>query len=139
MAKQSSLYLTQTLKNPAASLANADGTTAKTLYTVGANDAVMKSLTVTSTDTSNRAIQVILNDGVTSRVLGTVSVTALAGTDGTVAAVDLFSSTWLPGLPIDQNGKRYLPLAFGQVVKIAAVVAVTAAKTVDCIACVEEY
>lgn len=139
MAKQTSLFLTQTLKNPAASLANADGTTAKTLYTVATNDAVMKSLCITSTDSAARNVQVVLNDGSTSRVLGTVPVPALSGTDGTQPAVDAFSSSWLPGLPIDQNGKRYLPLASGQVVKVGAVVAVTAAKTIDCIAAVEEY
>jgi hypothetical protein len=72
-------------------------------------------------------------------VLGTVPVPAAAGTGGTVVAVDALSSTWLPGLPVDQNGKRVLPLQGTHVLKLKSPVAVTAAKTVAGVAVVEEY
>lgn len=139
MAKQSNLYITRTIKTPGVSIANADGTTAKTLYTAGADDAVMKSLMITSDDSAAQNVQVILNDGSTDRVLGTVPVPANAGTNGTIVAVDAFSATMLPGLPVDQNGKRVLPLQATHVVKLKSVAAVTAAKTISGVAVVEEY
>lgn len=139
MAKQTSLYVTDTIKTPGVSFANADGTTAKTLYTAAADDAIVKSIMVTSNDTSTVNVKVIINDGSTDRIIGTVAVATLSGTSGSAAAVDLLSSSLLPGLPLDQNGKRVLPLQGTHVLKVAPLVAVTAAKTVDVVAVVEEY
>lgn len=139
MAKSSTLNVTQNIKNPGVSIANADGTTAKTLYTADADDAVVKAILLTSTDTAAQNVQIILNDGTTDRVLGTVPVAANAGTNGTVVGVDGLSGTWLPGLPLDQQGKRVLALAANQVLKVKSVAAVTATKTIDAVAVVEEY
>lgn len=139
MAKSSTLNVTQNIKTPGVSLQNADGTTAKTLYTSGANDSVVKSLMISSDDSAVQNVQVIVNDGTIDRVIGTVNVPASAGTNGTVAAVDALAAAMLPGLPVDQNGKRVLPLQATFVLKLKSLVAVTAAKTVAGVAVVEEY
>lgn len=139
MAKQTNLYVTDTIKTPGVSFANADGTSAKTLYTAGADDAVVKALMVTSTDGTARNFKVIVNDGSTDRCIGTVNIPITAGTTGSIAAVDLLASALLPGLPLDQQGKRILPLQATFVLKLAPLVAVTAAAVVDVVAVVEEY
>lgn len=139
MAKQTSLYVTKGIKTPGASFANADGTAYKTLYTASADDAIVKSIMVTSNDTAAVNLKVAINDGVTDRVIGTVNIPITAGLTGAIAAVDLLGSSLMPGLPLDQNGKRVLPLQGTHVLKVAPLVAVTAAKTVDVVAVVEEY
>lgn len=139
MPKSTALNVTQNIKTPGVSFVNADGTAAKTLATAGANDSVVKSIMVTSNDTSTVNVKVIVNDGTTDRIIGTVAVATLAGTSGSAAAVDLLSSSLLPGLPLDQNGKRVLPLQGGHLLKVAPLAAVTAAKTVDIVAVVEDY
>lgn len=139
MAKQTSLYVTDTIKTPGATFVNADGTSLKTLYTAGADDAIVKSIMCTSNDTSTVNMKIVVNDGSTDRIIGTVAVATLSGTSGSAAAVDLLSASLLPGLPLDQNGKRVLPLQGTHVLKVAPLAAVTAAKTVDIVAVVEEY
>jgi hypothetical protein len=139
MAKQTNLYITDTIKTPGVSFANADSTTAKTLYTAGADDAVVKAIMATSTDGTARNLKLIVNDGSTDRCIGTVNIPLNAGTTGSAAAVDLLASTLLPGLQLDQQGKSVLPLQAGHVLKIAPLIAVTAAAVIDVVAVVEEY
>lgn len=139
MTKQTSLYITDTIKTPGVSFANADGTAYKTLYTAAADDAVVKSIMVTSTDGTARNLKVAMNDGTTDRIIGTVNIPITAGTTGAIASVDLLSGSLLPGLPLDQQGKRILPMQATHILKIAPLVAVTAAATIDVVAVVEEY
>lgn len=139
MAKQTSLPVTQRIKNPGVSFVNADGVAYKTLYTASADDAVVKGLVATSTDGTARNLKVTVNDTATDRVLGVVNVPINAGTTGAITAVDLLASALLPGLPMDQNGKRVLPLQGTYALKIAPLVAVTAAAQIDVQAMVEEY
>jgi hypothetical protein len=139
MAKSTNLNVTQNIKTPGASFVNADGTGNKTLVTAGANDSVVKSIMATSNDTATVNLKIVVNDGVTDRIIGAVAVPASSGTNGTVAAVDLLQSALLPGLPLDQNGKRVLPLQGTYTLKVAPLVAVTAAKQVDVVAVVEDY
>ncbi len=139
MAKQTNLYVTQAVKLPGVSFANADGTTAKTLYTAAADDAIVKSIMVTSTDTAARNLRLIVNDGTTDRTIGTVNIPVTAGTTGAIAAVDLLGAALMPGLPLDQQGKRILPMQGGHIIKLAPLVAVTATFAIDAVAVVEEY
>jgi len=139
MAKQTNLYITDTIKTPGVSFANADGTTAKTLYTAAADDAVVKAIMVTSTDTAARNLRLIINDGSTDRTIGTVNIPITAGTTGSITAVDMLGAALMPGLPLDQQGKRILPMQAGHILKVAPLVAVTATFTIDVTAVVEEY
>lgn len=145
MAKTFTLPMAQSIKTPNAQIIAAGGTNAVQLaynavnYACGAEGGVVKSLTAVSSDTAAKNVQVLINDGTNDRIVGTVPVPALAGFDGTVIAVDLLNASYCPGLPVDQNGKRVLPLQAGEVVKVKAVAALTAAKTIDVRGVVEEY
>jgi hypothetical protein len=139
MAKSQALNVTQNIKTPGVSFVNADGAANKTIVTAGVNDSVVKSIMVTSSDTAVVNLKVSVSDGVTSRIIGVVAVAIASGTNGAAASVDLLNAASLPGLPLDQNGKRILPLQAGYLVQVAPLVAVTAAKNVDVVAVVEDY
>lgn len=139
MAKTNTVPVSQNIKCAAYSILPADTTTYKTLYTAGANDAVVKSLMACSTDTAARNVVLVVNNGTADFIIGCVNVPITAGDTGAVAAVDLLAAALLPGLPLDQNGKRVLPMQTGHILKVGVLVAVTAAKQIDCVAVVEEY
>lgn len=139
MAKQTNLYVTDEINNSGASFVNADGTAYKTAFTPSADDSIVKALMATSTDTAAVNLKIAINDGSTDRIIGTVNVPANSGTNGTAAAVDLLAAASLPGLPLDQNGKRIIPMQNGHTLKVAPLVAVTATKQVDVFAIGEDY
>lgn len=139
MAKSQNLNFTQDIANPVKRLNNANGTTAVTVYTAPTNDAVLKSLIATSTDTAAVNLQVFISDGTTDHLLGTVRIPAGSGTDGATASVDILGSSLLPGLPVDMNNRRILPMEYGKILKVAPLVAITATKQVDLVPVSEEY
>ena len=86
----------------------------KTIYTSNTNDAVVKSLNISSTDTAARVVTFWLTDPTGNNyILGAVSIPASSGTNGTAATVDALGGTLMPSLPYDANGKRVLPLKAG--------------------------
>lgn len=140
MSKQTQLFITQKVRSPQAQILQADGAALKLLYTASADDAIVKALTVTSTDSVSRVVQVVIEDAAgNQRILGAVNVPVGSGTNGTAAAVDLLNAVMMPGLPMDQNGKRVLPLEAGYKVKVKSIAAITAATNLDFNATVEEY
>ena len=118
----------------------------KPLYTAASNDAVVKSIVVSSTDTNARIVTLYEQD-VTSNVMtiiASVNIPATSGTgSGTTASVDLLSGTLLPALPYDANGKRVFPLKAGTrllvAIAAAAMPVVTANYYVSIHAMIEEY
>jgi len=124
MATNKSPVFLDVIKSPGLEIENSDGTGEQTLVTAGTDGAIVQSVTVTSDDTSDRDLQVFVNDGVTSHLIGTVNIPTLAGTDGIVPNVNLLQT--LNGLQEDGS----LILQASHVLKIAALVAVTAAKKV---------
>lgn len=139
MAKQTSLFLHTGVNAAAITFVNADGTTAKTVFTAGSNDSDLKMLSITSNDTASVNMQVEYFDGSTAYLIGTVRAVTLTGTDGAANAVDLLNSTALPFLPVDDAGKRYIPVKTGHTIKVAPVATVTAAKTVTVVAIGYDY
>jgi hypothetical protein len=113
----------------------------KTLYTASANDAVVKAINVTSTDSAARIMSLWEQDAAagTMRYIGAINIPATAGTgSGTTASIDLLGGTLLPSLPYDANGKRTIPLKAGSIL-LVSVPAVTASLYIDVVAMVEEY
>ena len=139
MAKSTALNVTQNVANPCVTILPADATAFKTVHTAGVNDDIVKSLMIASTDTAAMNVQLAINTGAADFILGTVNVPIASGTNGTAASVDALASSMLPGLPLDQSGKRVLPLKAGYVLKARVLVAVTAAKQVDISSVVEQY
>jgi hypothetical protein len=139
MAKQTSLYLTQALKTAAATIVPADTTGWKTVYTAGADDAVVKGLLAVSDDTSAVNLRIGLDIGSTVYQIGTVRLPAAAGSDGAANGIDLLNAVSIPGLPLDRDFKRILPLQGGTILKVAALGTVTSGKTVTVTSLAEEY
>lgn len=141
MSKQTNLYLTKGLVTAGVTATSADTTAWKTVYTAAADDAVVKGLAAVSDDTA--AINVRLGIDVagagTVRQIGTVNVPIAAGTNGVAPAVDLIAALVCPFLPVDRNAKRILPLKAGDILKIACLATMTAAKTLTVTAFAEEY
>jgi hypothetical protein len=137
MAKSQQLNFTQNLRFGANTIAAADTTTAKLLYTGNTDGSVVKSIVVTSLDTTARTIQLYANNGGTYFLLGSAAVPAGSGANGTVATVDLLSSTFNPATPYDANGKRVLPLPTG--LSIYANSTATVANTIFITVFAEDY
>jgi hypothetical protein len=139
MAKSQALNFTQTLKLSAAVIAPADTTTAKTVFTAGTDDAVVKAINVASTDTAARVLSLFVNDGSNDILIGRVNIPANSGNNGTAATVDLLGGTLMPSLPYDANGKRVLPLPAGYILKAGTTTTVTSATAITVTAIAEDY
>ena len=116
---------------------NGDGTTVKTCYTAGADDSVIKTIIVTSTDTAARDIQFHISDGTTNFQLRRVNIPASAGNSTSVAPVDCLSG--FTGLPLDEHGNRVLRLRRNFQLRANMVAAVTAATEIDVIVLGEDF
>lgn len=99
----------------------------KEIYTAGTNDAIVKAINVTSTDTAARVVsiwrQCATGQPLDLVVAGTVAIAA--GSSGSAAVQDLLSAALIPGAAIDAAGKRVIPLQAGAKL-FASVPAVTA-------------
>lgn len=124
----------QALKTAQQTFAIGDTTTNKTVVSAGSNGSKIDSLMVSSTDTSDRDIQIFLTSSSTNYLLATVKVPLGSGNADTIAAVDVLHSGMIPGLPLDANGNRCLTLAAGWSITAAMVATVTTAKTVTVLA-----
>ena len=137
MAKSQQLNFTQNLRFAANTIVAGDTTTAKLLYTGNTDGSVVKAIVVTSNDTNARNIQLYANNGGTYYLLGTANVVATSGSLGSVASIDLLSSTFNPATPYDANGKRVLPLPAS--VSIYANSTATVANTIFISVFAEDY
>jgi len=124
MATNKEPVFTDGPQTPVLLIENADGTAKQVLITAGTDGALIQSITVTSDDTSAVNVQVFLNDGTTSGLMGTVNIPTLAGTDGIEPNVNLLNG--LNGLQEDGS----LILQASTSLEIAPLVTVTSAKIV---------
>lgn len=156
MAKQTSLFVPKSYRDPSVTLAAADSfnaaaatapytapTNTKQLLAAGADDSNIKALIISSDSTAAHIVQFwkSLDAGTTKHLLFAVSVPAGSGfLSGITANIDLFGSSVVLGLPIDLSGKPYLPLAAGTTIWVGVTIAaVTALKTIYVSASVEDY
>lgn len=88
-----------TARTTAVSIANADGTTFKTLLAAGAAGSRVDAVSLTNSDSANAyTVQVAIKLGAADYVIGEVPVPAGAGTNGAAPAVSLLDSAYLPAL-----------------------------------------
>lgn len=120
-------------------IVNADASNLKTVYTGVAAGSKVIGLSATSDDTSDRTLQVYITRSGTDYLIGSAVVADLSGTNGvTDPAVNLLN--YIPGLPTDSNGVRFVYLQdTGDVLKVKATTTVTAAKTVAILGVVEDF
>lgn len=132
MAVTSTPAFVQVPKNTQITIVNADASNNKTVCTGGANGTKVVALQLCSDDTSARVVQVLINRSATIVLVGSVNVPTLAGTDGTTPSVDALNSTAMPGLPVDNDGQKYIFLqSASDTLVIHSTTTVTAAKTVS--------
>lgn len=115
-------------------------TNAATIYTAGVNGGRIESLTGVTDDTVTSNIFIFIyrsfdssGAGVTPYVipLGLVNIPLSSGnTNAARFNVDFLDGVNILGLPIDNNGKRYIPLLKSDVLKGGALANLTSAKTV---------
>ena len=120
----------QTPKITPAAFTNSDSAnTKKTIATAGASGSKVVAVNASSTDTSARVGQLWLTRSSTSYLLGSYSVPASAGSDGSTVSADLLSL--VPNLPRDNDGQKYLFLESGDTLQVSFTTQVTSAKEVD--------
>jgi hypothetical protein len=91
----------------------------------------VEALTAVTDDTVTVNVFVWILRGATVIPLGLVNVPLSSGnTNAARFAVDFLDGVNIPGLPIDNNGKRYIPLMGGDILRVGALANLTAAKTV---------
>ena len=111
----------------------------KDLYVAAAEDAVVKTISVTSFDTAARVMSLwIISSDEQPVLIGAVNIPANSGNNGTAPHVDLLGGTLMPALPYDANGKRVIALRAGQKLAVS-VPLVTAGTQINVTAQVEEY
>lgn len=130
MAKQTSIFAPTGINNAAVTFVAADTTTIKDIVSADADDSVVRSVLITSDDTSAHSITFYLHDGSTNFLLETVSVPALSGTTTSAPSIEALDSTLFP---------RNLPIKGGWKLRAKMNATVTAAKTVTVISIAEDF
>ena len=130
----------QTVLNKVVQIANADGTTKKTLWAGSATGDKIECIIVTSNDTAARILNFYFTISAVDYPIGQVNVPITSGQDPAAAPVAipaisvLETNALLPWVRKDSDGRGYLYVASGTTLKVAAQVAVTAAKEIDIVA-----
>lgn len=123
--------LISTVRNPAIRIQSADGTAFKSLGIAPVADGSrVKSIHITSDDTSDVVLQFAVTISGVDYVLGEITVPDGAGTNGVDVAVKGLNPTQMPALQTD-GVVYWVDLATGSDLKVKAKTAVTAAKTIN--------
>ena len=152
MAKTTTNPFTQTIRNPSATLVNADSfiaanggtspTNVKELLTAGSEGSIVKSLIIASDDSSARTVSFYLSTdgGTTDYLLFSVPVVANSGVNGIAINIDVLNNAAVQGLQIDQSGRPIIALAANAKIYMGVITAaVTAGRTLHVVASVEDF
>lgn len=113
-----------TVRTPVASLANADGTTFKSMFAASSSGSRVDTLSVINTDTSNAyTVQVAVQISGIDYELGEVLVPAGSGMNGTAKSVAVLNPTDMPALAYTESGSLFL--ASGAVLRVRSKTAVS--------------
>lgn len=114
MSKQTSLFLTQQIVNTGQTFVSGEALVTKVVAPAGVDDSIVKSINVHST--CSVPIQMVFSIFSTQTSSGypivTVPIGAFAGS-GIAPSVDVFATSGIPSLPIDNAGKKYYPIGSG--------------------------
>jgi hypothetical protein len=152
MPKTNTNPFTQTIRNPAATLVNADSfiaanggtspTNIKELLTAGSEGSIVKSLIISSDDSSARTVSFYMSTdgGTTDYLLFSVPVAASSGVNGTTINIDVLNNAFVQGLQIDQSGRPVIPLAANAKIYVGVITAaVTSGRTLYVVASLEDF
>lgn len=97
------------VKTPVQSIANADGTSFKALYTAGSSGGRIDCVFVSNSDTSNAyVVQVAIQKSSVNYEIGEVNIPAGAGVNGSTKTVALLNTSDVPGLAYTEGGALFL-------------------------------
>lgn len=109
--------------------------TYKTIYTAGANGSKITAIMVATDDGSaTHVLSLALTRSATDYLFGAYTLPVSSGTDGSTAGIDLLRggpNTLIPGLPVDNDGQRYLFLESGDTLRLTFATALTASKRIN--------
>lgn len=108
-----------------AELDNADSTDKVTLFTAAADGSRIRSISITSDDSSDRNVKLWITTGGSDYCIGLIPVPDGSGTNGTDSAVDGLNPTHLPWLR-----ENSIVMETGEVLKASMVVAITNGKVI---------
>jgi hypothetical protein len=118
-------------------LTSTNTTVAASLAAGSTNGMTIKSLTITSTETSVvHDIAIFKQVSGTNYLIGTVGVPVNSGFASTAPTVNALAN--IAGLPVDANGNPVLEVPSGTTIFAGALVTITAAKTITLVATAEE-
>ena len=106
---------------------DADGTTAKTVFTAGDKGARVHLISA-STDATTPNLQLLKSNGTTACILATFQLPTNAGRVNGAPAVDLLDPAVIPSIPADPG--QFLTLGAGETLQVAMTATVTTDKTV---------
>lgn len=118
-----------TVKDATIRIQNSDATNLVTVLLGASSGQRIKSLMITSDDTSSRTLQFTKSIGGVDYILGEIPVAAGAGTDGATVAVNGLDAAKMPGLQSD-GINRFMDLASGVSLKAKTKTTLTAAKII---------
>ena len=109
--------------------------TYKTIYTAGSSGSKIVAINVSTDDGSaTHVLNLTLTRSATDYIIGSYTLPVNSGTDGSAASIDLLRggpNTLIPGLPLDNDGQRYLFLESGDTLRMTFATALTASKRIN--------
>jgi hypothetical protein len=129
----------QTIKTIAKRIITSDSTNLVTLFTAGANGAVVRNLQVCSDDSSARTFQLWQTFGGVDVLIGTISISSNSGANGSIAPVSITNHANMLPLPFDANGNRVLEMEAGAVLKGKVTSAMSATRIMHIIGAAGDY
>lgn len=116
-------------------------TNSVSVITASASGTRVTSMVFSTDDTTavNVFVFILDADGVTVKPIGMVTVAINAGNTAATSNVDGLDSLEVPGMAIDSSGKRYFDLQPNDVLKIACLANMTAAKKLHCTVFAADY
>jgi len=100
------------------------------IYTAGTKGGRIISLIATTTDTVTVNIFLYIYRGTTVIPIGMVNIPLSSGnTNAARFPIDFLNGTNLPGLPIDNTGRQYIPLLANDVLKATTLANLSASQT----------
>lgn len=101
-----------------------------TIYTAGADGGRVISLTASTDDTVTINVWLYIYRSTTVIPVGLVNIPLSSGnTNAARFVVDFLNGTNIPGLPIDNTGRQYIPLLANDVLKATTIANLSATKS----------
>jgi hypothetical protein len=101
-----------------------------TIYTAGASGGRVLSLTASTDDTVTINVWLYIYRSTTVIPVGLVNIPLSSGnTNAARFVVDFLNGTNIPGLPIDNTGRQYIPLLANDVLKATSIANLSATKS----------